>query len=451
MRNHLNFLFRNSVLFKIFIFSILARIVLAFAIPVVGDESYYWIWGRNLQLSYFDHPPAVSWMTWISNWFYKSSSTVFMGLSLRLPFITLSSLTFLIWLKNYTLQQKESGFINQFAILYLLNPLLGIGGIFATPDVPLLFFWALSYYAILKIKIDQQAKWYRLLGISLGLGFCSKYHIVLLPITVLISMALLKELKIIQIKKLILTLLYGIIFSLPVVVWNSRNDWVSFAFQLNHGFNAKKVFDITWSLTYILAQIVIFNPFVLFYLLRQVKASLPKNMALSQWGFFLMSSFKSLVEANWPITAHAQGLLIVDRAFQPRFKKSIFYWCILWLLLLVFALTPFGINKFNHLPQTIAASEIYQATKEFRPLYGPTYQMSSLMFFVSHENISKLYLMARHDFYDSLEGSFPKENQFYVLKYTYADWPEWMKGLYRFYNVKTISKYDLELYKVTRE
>lgn len=26
------------------------------------DEAYYWYWSKNLQLAYFDHPPAVAWL-----------------------------------------------------------------------------------------------------------------------------------------------------------------------------------------------------------------------------------------------------------------------------------------------------------------------------------------------------------------------------------------------------
>ena len=44
--------------------SVFIKFILAFFIPVLGDEAYYWFWGQNLQLSYFDHPGMVGWLTW---------------------------------------------------------------------------------------------------------------------------------------------------------------------------------------------------------------------------------------------------------------------------------------------------------------------------------------------------------------------------------------------------
>lgn len=32
------------------------------AVPPMGDESYYWMWGQRPELSYFDHPPLHAWL-----------------------------------------------------------------------------------------------------------------------------------------------------------------------------------------------------------------------------------------------------------------------------------------------------------------------------------------------------------------------------------------------------
>ena len=37
------------------------RLLLAAHLELHFDEAYYWYWSKNLQLSYFDHPPAVAW------------------------------------------------------------------------------------------------------------------------------------------------------------------------------------------------------------------------------------------------------------------------------------------------------------------------------------------------------------------------------------------------------
>jgi 4-amino-4-deoxy-L-arabinose transferase-like glycosyltransferase len=452
VQNRSNFLTKNSFVLRALLLSLIVKLFLAYLLPVVGDESYYLVWGQYLQLSYFDHPPAVAWLTWISNQLYSVFPLSWFWLSIRLPFIIISTVTFLIWLKAYLFEQNEDANVKSFTILYFLNPLLGLGGIFATPDIPLLFFWSMAYYAILKIRATQFIKWYAILGVSLGLGFCSKYHIVVLPISMIIALFFLKDLKSIQIKKLIYTVIFGFIFSLPVVIWNYQNEWSSFLFQLNHGFNAEKKYNFMWTISYLVGQVILFNPIILFYLFKNVKKSLTKNVALSQWGFFVFSSFKAIVEANWPVTSHAQGLLGVKSDFKKYFKFSVFYWCLIWLVLIGLIMSPVSTEKLVNIPQSYSAREIYNLTKAYRPLFGPTYQLSSLMHAISNEPIYKLDGLSRLDFYDYLKSSLPSDDMtnFYVLKYVQTTWPEWVDD-YKIEKVLDLPKYQLELYELSYE
>src|SRR5438128_8966205 len=39
-----------------------AYLGLAALLPPFDDELYYWCWSRDLQLSYYDHPPMVAYM-----------------------------------------------------------------------------------------------------------------------------------------------------------------------------------------------------------------------------------------------------------------------------------------------------------------------------------------------------------------------------------------------------
>ena len=36
------------------------RLVVAGLTPLAPDEAYYWVWSRNLQGGYLDHPPMVA-------------------------------------------------------------------------------------------------------------------------------------------------------------------------------------------------------------------------------------------------------------------------------------------------------------------------------------------------------------------------------------------------------
>ncbi len=41
----------------LFLFVVLARLVIAALVPIVQDEAYYIEWSKSLDWGYFDHPP----------------------------------------------------------------------------------------------------------------------------------------------------------------------------------------------------------------------------------------------------------------------------------------------------------------------------------------------------------------------------------------------------------
>lgn len=53
-------------LIQLLIIACLLRLLLASVFPMTNDEAYYWDWGRVIHLSYLDHPPAVAWISWLT-------------------------------------------------------------------------------------------------------------------------------------------------------------------------------------------------------------------------------------------------------------------------------------------------------------------------------------------------------------------------------------------------
>ena len=427
------------------LFSVALKITVAFFLPVFGDESYYWFWGQHAQLSYFDHPGMVGWLTAVGS----KLSFLPLGLLVRWPFIFVSSFSFWIFLNILKKNTESKNLILYLALFYLLNPMLGIGGIFATPDVGLVFFWTLSYWFTLQIIEKQKSKDYIFLGIALGFGLCSKYHIVLFPISIILSLWFSKKLHLIEFKKLMLTILFGFIFSLPVLVWNLQNDWASFAFQFNHGFNGRS-YSPMWTVTYILGQIFLFNPFLFYNFINNEKKLFTHKSALVQWLFFLASSFKASVEANWPVTAHIQALASHQVLNKKYFKFAFAYGILIWMVGLAFLWTPMGEKKLKSLPNSVLAEKIWSEVSNYSPLYGPTYQMSSLLHLISGKEILKLNELSRTDFYDSNLFPKPSDKVFYTLKYDISTWPDWITSA-QINLIKTIPEYNLGLYRIVRE
>src|SRR6202521_3496985 len=110
----------------------LARVLFATALGLGVDESYMVAAGRQLQLSYFDHPPIAWWMAWgIAHLTGSESAFV-----VRLPFIALFALTtFLMYRVTAALFDPEAGLWA--AVVLNMAPVLGItAGTWVLPDGP---------------------------------------------------------------------------------------------------------------------------------------------------------------------------------------------------------------------------------------------------------------------------------------------------------------------------
>ena len=102
---------------------------LAATVPPFDDELYYWCWSRDLQLSYYDHPPMVAYMIRASTELFGNS--IF---AIRLPAV-LSGLVVIGVIAWLARPRDLLPFV-------LLSPVLTFAAILVTPDTPLLMFWA---------------------------------------------------------------------------------------------------------------------------------------------------------------------------------------------------------------------------------------------------------------------------------------------------------------------
>lgn len=439
---------RSHLVLLILSTTFILKCVLGLLLPVAGDEAYYWVWGQHLQLSYYDHPGMVAWLSSLTNYvpFFPK------WFSLRVIFSIISTLTFAVWIQNYLLlrsNEVDQKSLILFAVFFFTNPMLGVGGFIVTPDVPLLLFWALSFWSLINILIVQSKKHYALLGLFLGLGFCSKYHIVFFPLTALVGLLLTKKIRLIQMKYVSITFLFGLIFSSPVLIWNINNDFASFKFQLSHGLTSIYEYQFWWTYTYILGQIFLFNPF-LFVNLIFTKLSLSNTTGYSQWLFFLYSSFKAKVEANWPVTSHAMSLIDLNYRNKKTIYAALAYVLVLYTALVFYFKSSHFSQKSLSLPTSKAIEIFYDDIKNISPVYGPTYQLSSLIQLMKNKDVYKLRDLSRFDFYDTVNQSLPNAEKFYVLKYDLTEWPQYITK----FKIRIIKEYPdlkMKLYEIINE
>ena len=89
-----------------------------------------------------------------------------------------------------------------------------------------------------------------------------------------------------------------------------------------------------------------------------------------------------------------------------------------------------------------------KVVKDYQPLYGPTYQISSLLSWQGRLIVPKLRGFSRKDFFDDLPISIPTNKKFFVLKESGVGWPAYLSTA-KFEKMESFDKLDLELYQVS--
>jgi 4-amino-4-deoxy-L-arabinose transferase-like glycosyltransferase len=232
------------------------------AVGLGDDEAHYWMWSKNLDWSYYDHPPMVAWII-----------ALFTGIGGDHEFFVRIGAVFLFALTSFgayqlgkSVKNEKTGF---YTVLFLnASPVFSfLGSVLMVPDSSLgtawIFFILFFYRAVQK---PDRFKYWVFSGIALGIGLLSKYNAVLLPISAFLFLLSSNRCRGLLLRKEpYLALGIGLIFAIPVVIWNARHAWASFGFQLNHGLGSDNSFSTTLFLQILGAQIAYISP-ILFIL-----------------------------------------------------------------------------------------------------------------------------------------------------------------------------------------
>jgi len=418
---------------KVWWIALFVKTALAIWLPLCNDEAYYWVWGHHPQLSYFDHPPMVGWLFTVGTLFEG------FGQGVRLPGVWLAHLTLLIW--NQIIDPFLDEHKRPWWVLFVLcSPFFGVGSLILTPDLPMTFFWMLSLWLLLIAVGETPIKpgtphstassyktclVYIALGFSLGLGFCSKYLIVLFVPATLIWLAFGGRWRKVRWVFVPLTVASGLLACGPVIYWNWKNEWASFAFQLHHGFAGKDP-SVRWSLEYIFGQLLLFSPPVLWLALQRREPAKARFLHYFAWfpmAFFLYSSCKSRVEGNWPMMAHPEvmSLALINVRFGTREWKWLKWTAGVWIMgtlilssQVVYPWLPVDPNKLKTSEFTRFDVYIPDLKAAQVPIYLGSYQAASDMSYKLHRQLCKMIGLGRRDFFDFEPQCLPTSDRFIV-------------------------------------
>jgi len=209
----------------ILILTLFSAIYNAF-LPLHGDEAYYWVWSHHLQAGYFDHPPMIAIMIHLSNYISQAE----WGVRLVNVFSMSMAAIYIFRLTAEIFDDKTA--LN--AILIFCSVILTHAGyIITTTDSPLILFWSLTLFYSYKAFFYNKTKDYILSGIFLGCLMLSKYTSILF-VAFIILFVITKKREILKNKNFYLAVVISFAIVFPMIWWNYKHDWISFAFQSSY-------------------------------------------------------------------------------------------------------------------------------------------------------------------------------------------------------------------------
>ncbi len=294
------------------------------------DEAYYWMYSRQLDWGYFDHPPGIA--VFIKLGYALIPNT----LGVRLGAILLQVGSFYgAWL----LLGKPTARRQVWLLIALLvsMPMLQAYGFIAVPDAPLMFFTVLFLLFYQRFLTNENWANTLLLGVCMAALLYSKYHGILL-----IFFTLLSNLKLLLKPKFYIASIFGALLFFPHLYWQYAHDFPSFRYHLS---GRDDPYELKHTITYILNQFVIFNPFlfpmVIMAMIRKPVQDLLERalyfIIFGFWAFFFYTTFKGHVEPQWTIILSFAFIILLWRyAIENEyFIKWIFRFAVLTMFLFV--------------------------------------------------------------------------------------------------------------------
>ena len=365
------------------------------------DEAYYALYGENLAWGYFDHPPMVGLMTFLSSIFFSGS--------LGVRFITMiaSCLSlFVMWeiadqVRNDSKKKKPILFFVLACSIVFFN----IYGFVTTPDVGLILFSAL--FLLVYQRYLEENTWLRalLMGLLMACMVYSKYHAFLL-----LGLIVLSNLKLLKDGKFWVACLLALALLMPHVLWQVNHGFPSFKYHLSQ---RSEPFRWSYFLEYLPNQLLIFNPFtlgaVVYVLIKDGCLLTPpcpplrgglferglKFILIGFFFFFWLMAFRGHVEPHWtivcviPVVVLVYRKALVDNKLTKYIKRFVLPSLLLVLAIRILLLTPLA-DRFGYHGKEKYYKAIEQVAGNNPVLFQGSFQQPALYHYFTGKESSAL-------------------------------------------------------------
>jgi 4-amino-4-deoxy-L-arabinose transferase-like glycosyltransferase len=301
------------------------RLLVAAVVPLAPDEAYYWVWSRVLQPGYLDHPPMIA-------LFIRAGTLVAgenaLGIRLLGPLTIALASVLLARAADSLFPDRRPGVWA--ALLFNATLLANAGGILATPELPLVVFWAAALWALARLHATADGRWWLAFGVLAGLALASKYTAALLGLGVVVWLLASREAwRWWRDWRLWAGgALAGLVFS-PVVAWNAANGWASFAKQGGRAGTDEAGFTLRYLGELLGSQVGLATPIVFAFCAigtalaarawarrGDAAGAMLAALVLPGAAVFLWQATGSRVQGNWPAVLYPAAC-IAGAAYAP--------------------------------------------------------------------------------------------------------------------------------------
>lgn len=337
----------------------IARVVYLFWLSpweLLGDEAYYWEWSRHLDLCYYEKGPGLAYLV--------AASVRVLGVSegaVRLPMAVCSALA--AWGVGRLTLGVSGG--NARAALYavvffVLLPAFQANAQICTQDGPLILCWvALSATGLQLVRRWEDgaagvSHWV-VVAVLLGIASLLKQSALLFLLSP-VAYAVVRRRQIVWTRRLVFhlaaaTICYAAVVS-PMIIWNARHGWPTFAHTLghlgaaggDHDVTSDRRFDPRWFLSTAGAQVGAFGPAAIVLMVLASRWAMrswsadPARFRDRLWmlccalpgiGFYLALSLTKPVLGNWPFPCFVTLVVLVGEMAAvelPRYRDRLEAW-----------------------------------------------------------------------------------------------------------------------------
>jgi Dolichyl-phosphate-mannose-protein mannosyltransferase len=362
--------------------ALLAKIIIIFSLPITGDEAYFFLWAKHLDLGYYDHPPMVGWVLWLVG---KVGGGIYTARFLSFA----TSLIVAYQLYQIALRYTDSSIARHLAALFIVSPVDLLISLF-TNDIPLLLFGTTALYYYFQALHTERTKYFLLItGIFLGLAFLSKYFVVLLIAGIFVHLIYTYKFK---------SIVYIVILTagmLPFVAlnlyYNYTNCWTNIVFNFvarpqEGALNLASLSNFALTITYLM------TPWGIYLLAKSypLKNGLTKTLlVLIAIPFFVLlsASMKNEIGLHWLLLFVPLSYLFFINLSVPQLQKMVhynFYFSVLHFIIVVgVLLAPLSLfkehKKYKDIVMFSKTDEICKQLSNADVIYAADYTITSIL------------------------------------------------------------------------